>query len=350
MRTSVKTMLGIAGGATAMILLDGHATRAIGGVRRLLAREPECGATVQAAVRRKLDALTPHAGAIHVSDEQGCVTLTGDVLTEERALIVREVATVEGVDSVVDLMTEHVTPDNIPALVVATPKLPTVPRVRSVIARSASPALRVAAVAAGIGVAMAGLRLRGAAGVPLGILGGVLVAGGVGGRSGAGAVADLTRIRRVVDLDAAVVVHAPAEDVFAVLRALDDAPRFLRHVRAVERRDARRYRWSVDGAGAAPIAWDVEITSLLYNRRIAWRSVRGARVRMNGDVRLERLAPDTTRVLVHLRYALPFGRDGRAIRALFGEDPDVQLAEDLTRLETFVAQGQPNDYFSPVPT
>lgn len=330
-----------------MVLLDGHATHAVRSVRRLIARERQPDATLAATVRGKLDGLTPHAGAIHVTEEHGCITLTGDVLTEERALLVREVATVDGVDSVVDLMNEHVAPDGIPALVVPTPKLPTVPRVRAVIARSASPALRIGTVGAGIGLAMAGFRVRGLLGVSLGIAGGVLIAGGVGGRSGAGAIADVTRIRRVIDLDAAVVVHAPAEDVFAVLRALDDAPRFLRHVRAVERRGARRYRWSVDGADGKPISWDVEIVSLLYNRRIAWRSVKGARVRMHGDVRLERLAPDTTRVLVHLRYALPFGRDGRAIRALFGEDPDVQLAEDLARLEMIVEQGGPTSY-SPV--
>lgn len=337
MRTATKTLLGIAGGATAMILLDGHATQTVAGVRRLIARRPASGPTLQSMVRAKLDGLTPHAGAIHLTDDHGCITLTGDVLTEERALIVREVATVAGVDSVVDLMTEHVAPNGIPALVVKTPKLPTVPSVRGVIARSASPALRVVATGAGLGLAISGFRMRGALGVPLGIAGGVLLAAGIGGRSGAGAVADVMRLRRVVALDAAVVVHAPAEDVFAVLRALDDAPRFLRHVRAVERRGARRYRWSVDGAGGSPISWDVEITTLLYNRRIAWQSVKGARVRMNGDVRLERLAPDTTRVLVHMRYALPFGRDGRAIRSLFGGDPDVQLAEDLARLEPLVA-------------
>lgn len=350
MRTALQTLLGIAGGATAMILIDGHATRAVARMRRLLAPAPERHATVQSMVRGKLDGLTPHAGAIHVGDDHGCITLTGDVLTEERALIVREVAAVPGVDSVVDLLTEHRAPDDIPALVVRTPKLPTVPRVRAVIARSASPALRITATGAGLALAVAGFRGRGRRGIPLGIAGGVLMAAGIGGRRGAGAVADLTRIRRVITLDAAVVVHAAAEDVFAVLRALDDAPRFLRHVRAVERRGPHRYRWSVDGAAGAPISWDVEITTLLYNRRIAWRSVRGARVRMDADVRLERLAPDTTRVLVHLRYALPFGRDGRAIRALFGGDPDVQLAEDLTRLEKLVEQEGPSYYDSPVPT
>lgn len=304
---------------------------------------------IERAVREKLDGLTPHATAMHVSGENGCVILTGDVLTDERALIVREVATVEGVDAVVDLLDEHREPDGIAALAQHGPQLPTVPRVRGVLARSVHPALRIAAAGAGLGAMAGGLRLRGTGGVSLGIVGGLLFAAGLGGSSGAGAIADWTRLRRVVELDAAVVVAAPAEDAFATFRALHHAPRFLRHVRAVERRGANRYRWSMDGASGSPVSWDVEISSMLINRRISWKSVRGARVRMAGDARFQRLAPDTTRVLVHLTYALPFGRDGRAIRALFGNDPDVQLAEDLQRFEEIVEAGGPPDTYRSSP-
>lgn len=299
---------------------------------------------IERAVREKLDGLTPHATAMHISDENGCVILTGDVLTDERALIIREVATVEGVDAVVDLLDEHREPDGIAALAQHGPQLPTVPavpRMQAVLARSVHPALRIAAASAGLGAMAGGLRLRGIPGVSLGIAGGLLFAAGLGGSSGAGAVADWTRLRRIVDLDAAVVVAAPAEDAFATFRALHHAPRFLRHVRSVERRGANRYRWSMDGASGSPVSWDVEISSMLINRRISWKSVRGARVRMAGDARFQRLAPDTTRVLVHLTYALPFGRDGRAIRALFGDDPDLQLAEDLQRFEEIVEAGGP---------
>lgn len=300
---------------------------------------------IERAVREKLDGLTPHATALHVTGENGCVILTGDVLTDERALIVREAATVEGVDSVVDLLDEHREHDGIAALAQHGPQLPTVPRMRSMLARTVHPALRLAAAGAGVGAMASGLRLRGTAGVSLGIVGGVLFAAGVGGASGAGAVADVTRLRRVIELDSAVVVDAPAEDVFATFRALHHAPRFLRHVRGVERRGANRYRWSMDGASGSPVSWDVEISALLINRRISWKSVRGARVRMTGDARFQRLAPDTTRVLVRLTYALPFGRDGRAIRALFGDDPDVQLAEDLQRFAALVEEGgSPDSY------
>src|SRR5262245_26460846 len=130
---------------------------------------------IERAVREKLDGLTPHATAMSVKGEHGCIILTGDVLTEERALIIREVATVEGVDSVVDLLAEHREPNGIAALEQKGPRLPTVPRVRSVIARSVHPALRIVAAGTGLGVLVAGARMRGLARIPLGIAGGMLV-------------------------------------------------------------------------------------------------------------------------------------------------------------------------------
>ena len=306
------------------------------------------------AVRDKLEHLTPHARAVSVTGEHGCVVLTGDVLTEERALRVREAATIDGVDSVVDLMSEHKEPDGIAALVADAPQLPTVPpagrRPRLVRRMAPEVALRAAATAAGLGIAATGFRMRGrraALGVPLGIAGGVLMAAGIGGTRGAGAFADVTRLRRIVELDASVVVRAPAEDAFAMMRNLENAPRFLRHVHAVARKDARTYEWIIRDRAEAPISWDVEVTTLFLNRRIAWRSKKNARIRMTGDARFERLAPDTTRVFVRLTYALPFGKAGRAVRALFGDDPDVQLAEDLARFESLVEGGPPVSYSGP---
>jgi uncharacterized membrane protein len=329
-----------------MMLLDGRAKPGVARVRRALSRKPVIDNVVEGAAEAALTRLTPHAGAIHLSAEHGCVVLTGDVLTSERARVVREVAGVEGVDSVVDLMTEHRRDDGIAALATKGPRLASVARAHPAVVTPVPPTLRIAATGIGLGLIIASVRLRGWLAAAAATGGGLLLAGGVtgGARSGAGRIADMMRIRRKIDVDEEIIVRAPVEDIFAMFRALDNAPRFLRHVRAVERRGARNYRWSMDGADGAPLSWDTEVTTLLYNRRIGWRSVAGARVRTMGDVRFERLAPDATRVLVHLSYALPFGRDGRAVRDAFGGDPSGQVAEDLSRLEEMVEEGGPASY------
>lgn len=67
---------------------------------------PVSDETVEARVRRKLARTAAHPQNITVSIEHGCVDLRGPVETRERARIVKAIATVRGVDSVVDLMTE----------------------------------------------------------------------------------------------------------------------------------------------------------------------------------------------------------------------------------------------------
>ena len=332
MRTALRTGIGVAAGAVTMLLLDDRVRDALGAVTRVVRRPPVPGSALATAVQQKLEHVTPHGRAVSVSADHGCIVLTGDVLTDERALLVREVAAMDGVDAVVDLLTEHRAPDGIPALCASGPALATVPPVDAGERRIAPRVARATAVGAGVGLALAGVSMRGARGASFGVAGALLVAAGLAGTAGAGALADVARIRRIVSLEAAVVVAAPVEHVFASMRSLENMPDVIRHVALVERRGPRRYRWRLVESLGRRLAWDVELTDLRINRRLAWRSVGGARVRMLGVVRFERMAHDRTRVFVQLSYALPFGRDGRAVRALFGSDPDVQLAEDLQHL------------------
>jgi cell division septation protein DedD len=105
MRRAFKTLALIALGAVVLALAGGQKNRAR--VLGWLKRTPPPDATVAARVLAKLERITANAEAIQASTEHGCVVLTGDVLTAERSAIVHSVAKIEGVDAVVDLMTEH---------------------------------------------------------------------------------------------------------------------------------------------------------------------------------------------------------------------------------------------------
>jgi hypothetical protein len=94
MKKVLRAALGFAAGALALALLA-----------RLRPR-PVRDETVAVHVRRKLARTARDPAAIRVMVEHGCVDLRGPVETRERARIVRAVARVHGVDSVLDLMTE----------------------------------------------------------------------------------------------------------------------------------------------------------------------------------------------------------------------------------------------------
>ena len=114
MKPVVRTALALAASALTMLALDavarrrglgrGSLTRKILAVVRPL---PVADDTVAARVRKRLARVATDPGSILVSIEHGCVDLRGPVPTRERPQIVRAIATVRGVDAVVDLMTEQ---------------------------------------------------------------------------------------------------------------------------------------------------------------------------------------------------------------------------------------------------
>lgn len=118
-------------------------------------------------VRGKLPLLASEPQDIAVEVEHGCVVLRGAVSARERAHLVRAVAIVRGVDSVIDLL--HERESGAPASerpAVATRRLPLV-AVRAPWPR----APRLVAAGAGAGLALAGARVGGALGIPLALAG-----------------------------------------------------------------------------------------------------------------------------------------------------------------------------------
>ncbi|MBX3185496.1 MAG: BON domain-containing protein [Labilithrix sp.] len=112
MRHRVRAALAFGAGIALLLLLDWRSSRRRGkrltrGLLDLVRPRPISDATIEAHVHAKLERVASHPEAIHAAIEHGCVVLSGEVETHERAAIVKEVARARGVDSVVDIMTEH---------------------------------------------------------------------------------------------------------------------------------------------------------------------------------------------------------------------------------------------------
>jgi hypothetical protein len=108
MRRIVRSSLLLALGAAVLAVAGGPKKRER--VLRLLGRDPRRvpDRALRSKVLRRLGRLTDDAAGLTVTIEHGCVTLCGPVRTDERAKIVREIAKHDGVDSVIDLMTEPI--------------------------------------------------------------------------------------------------------------------------------------------------------------------------------------------------------------------------------------------------
>lgn len=176
---SRPTALAFVAGAAALYAVDArvarqrHRERLLARLIRSIRRKSVPDATVEGRVLERLTRLVPHGG-ISATTERSCVILTGEVLTKERAHVVRTIARVEGVDSVVDLMTERAQLSHDEAAPTWR-AMPAPARGWRLVPSNQSPALRLMLGGIGTGLTLAGLRLRGLAGPVLALLGSTLL-------------------------------------------------------------------------------------------------------------------------------------------------------------------------------
>lgn len=139
----------------------------------------------------------------------------------------------------------------------------------------------------------------------------------------------------------ATTINKPAPELYRFWRDLANLPRFMRHLRSVERIDDRRSRWRAKGPAGTTVSWEAEITEDTPDERIAWRSRPGSTVPNHGSVTfLPAPGGHGTEVRVHLAYEPPAGRLGRMAAKLFGEDPDWQVQDDLRRFKQLMETGE----------
>src|SRR5207244_6535398 len=88
--------------------------------------------------------------------------------------------------------------------------------------------------------------------------------------------------RRAVDVHKTITIAAPVEHVFAFWREYENFPRFMSHVREVRDLGGQRSRWTVAGPAGMPVEWDAELTQVVPNQVLAWKTVGGSTVEHAG--------------------------------------------------------------------
>ncbi|GJG88194.1 hypothetical protein tb265_33750 [Gemmatimonadetes bacterium T265] len=228
---------------------------------------------------------------------------------------------------------------------------------------------RALSVAAGGALAAYGLKRKDWAGVAAGVVGGFLVERGVTGHcvaydalgltsvgddegaalphreegltrqhGGSGSV-DAKSAKRVIQTFTIFGRH-PGE-LYDYWRNLENLPRILRHLESVKELDNRRSHWVAKAPAGQTVEWDAEIINDVPGEVIAWRSLPKASVPNAGAVTF-REAPGGrgTEVKVNLEYEPPLGKLGVAVAKLFGEEPSVQVREDLRRYKNLMEAGE----------
>ena len=142
-------------------------------------------------------------------------------------------------------------------------------------------------------------------------------------------------------LRAATTVRRSRDELYAFWRNFEGFPEFMAHLDEVSSIGEGRSHWKAKGPLGMAVEWDAEITADVPGERIAWRSMPGARVDNSGTVRfLDAPGDQGSEVHIEMHYAIPGGSVGALIAKLFGEEPAMQIKDDLRRFKQIVETGE----------
>jgi len=127
-----------------------------------------------------------------------------------------------------------------------------------------------------------------------------------------------------------IEINAPVEVVFDLFSDFEKFPEWMSHIKEVRRTGENYTRWTADAPLGLSVEWEAETTELEPNSKIAWRTVRGD-VEMEGEVTFEETKKGTTQMHVSIGYSPPAGHLGTLISKLFGNDPEKEIDEELSR-------------------
>jgi uncharacterized membrane protein len=146
--------------------------------------------------------------------------------------------------------------------------------------------------------------------------------------------------RRAIDLQKAININAPVEEVYQFWSDYANFPRFMAHIRDIKVNADGTSTWTVSGPAGIPVEFRAETTQQIPNQGIAWKTVPGETVKSAGLVQFHQNPDGSTRVTVRMSYNPIAGAIGHAVASLFGADPKQAMDEDLVRLKSLLETGK----------
>jgi uncharacterized membrane protein len=132
-----------------------------------------------------------------------------------------------------------------------------------------------------------------------------------------------------------ITVGASVGEVFEAWSDFESFPRFMKHIKSVERRPDGSTHWVAEGPMGKSVEWDAETTMYEPNTRIGWHSRDESPIKTSGQVTFVELGTGQTQVNVTMQWSVPKKMGGETLANLLA-DPDKRLEEDLYQFKTYV--------------
>jgi uncharacterized membrane protein len=138
-----------------------------------------------------------------------------------------------------------------------------------------------------------------------------------------------------------VLVNTSPQEAYRFWRNFENLPRFMRHLDSVQVTGDKQSRWVAIGPMGTHISWNAEITNERENELIAWRSLPGSDLTVDGLVEFKAAPVDRgTLISSAVRYMPPAGQLGATAAKLLGKDPSFLMQQDLRRFKALIETGE----------
>lgn len=142
-----------------------------------------------------------------------------------------------------------------------------------------------------------------------------------------------------IHVEEAVSINRPVNEIYRFWRDFENLPTFMAHLESVSTREEGVSHWVACGPAGTTVEWDARIINEIDNKLIGWQSLEGSMISTAGSVNFREIDRGTE-VRVNLQYNPPAGALGAAVARLFGEEPSVQIREDMRRFKQLMEAGE----------
>ncbi len=138
-----------------------------------------------------------------------------------------------------------------------------------------------------------------------------------------------------------VTINRPRSELFAFWRDFQNLPTFMENVEKIEFTGNDRAVWTIKAPAGTKVEIETEITEVVQDTSISWRSTEGSQIKTEGTVSFADAAGDRgTVVTADIGYTPPAGDLGRAIAKLFAAEPNIQARHELKRFKMLMEAGE----------
>jgi uncharacterized membrane protein len=145
----------------------------------------------------------------------------------------------------------------------------------------------------------------------------------------------------VIEIVESLSINASPEEIYSYWKNFENLPSFMRHLESVTVVDENMSHWIAKAPLGTSVEWDAHLVVDEPNRRLGWETSDDSSIQHEGLVSFEETANGKgTIVRVEMSYEPPAGHVGATLARLLGEEPRVQIHEDLRRLKQLIETGE----------